>query len=186
MRRIVGQTDNRHMMRTMFAACLTLVVMFASGCTPTLNWREVPVEATGLKATFPCKPQTVDRETQIAPGHEIVLHAMACEAGGASFVVLRGDVGSQAQVADALVQLKKASAATIHSTVLSDKPWQPPGALGLAASSMMITRAPAQDGEMNAQAAYFARGTSVYQAAVFAPKLKPGMTEPFFTGLRFE
>lgn len=170
------------MHRSILAACL----LFAAACTPSLNWRELPVDATGLKATFPCKPDTVERKAQFTPGREVVLHAMACEAAGASFVVLRADVGSQAELAAALVQFKKASAATIHSTVVSDKPWQPPGALGLADSAMMVTRAPREGGELQAQSAYFARGTSVYQAAVYARKLKPEMTEPFFTGLRFE
>jgi hypothetical protein len=39
---------------------------------------------------------------------------------------------------------------------------------------------------VQSQAAYFARGTSVFQAVVYARALKPEMTEPFFTGLRFE
>jgi hypothetical protein len=157
-----------------------------AACSPSLNWREVPVEATGLKATFPCKPDKVEHKSQFSPGRDIVLHAMACEAGGASYVLLRGDVGSQAEVAAALVQFKRASASTIHATVVSEKPWQPPGALGLADSSMMVTSAPRDGGELQAQSAYFARGTNVYQAAVYAPRLKPEMTEPFFTGLRFE
>jgi hypothetical protein len=162
-------------------------LLLAAACTPTLNWREVPVDATGLKATFPCKPDKVERRTQFAPGRDIVLHAMACEAGGASFVLLYGDAGSPAELDAALVQWKKASAATIHSTLVKEQPWQPPGALGLASSSMTTSRSPrAQGGNLEAQAAYFARGTLVYQAAVYAPRLEASLTESFFTGLRFE
>jgi hypothetical protein len=178
MRAIVGQLDNRGMLRMIAAAALLL----AAACTPTFNWREVPVEATGLKATFPCKPDKADHSTQFAPGRPIVLHAVGCQAGGASFVVLYGDIGAAGDLAAALVQWKKASQATIHSTGVSEQPWHPAGALDLAPSSM--TRSDA--GALQSQSGYFARGTSLFQVAVYAPKLKPEMTEPFFAGLRFE
>ena len=158
-----------------------------TACTPTYNWREVPLEATGLRATFPCKPDKADHSTQFAPGRPIVLHALGCEAGGASFVVLYGDIGSAGDLAAALVQWKKASQATIHSTLTSDEPWHPLGALDLPPSSMTRSSARrAEGGELQSQSGYFARGTNVFQAVVYAPKLKPEMTEPFFAGLRLE
>jgi hypothetical protein len=170
------------MQRIVAAACLSL----AAACTPTFNWREVPIEATGLKATFPCKPDKVEHQTQFAPGQPIVLHAWGCQAGGATFAVLYGDVGGS-DLAAALVQWKKASEATVHSTLTSERPWRPAGALDLAPSSM--TRASAAQGkagELQSQSGYFARGTSIFQAVIYAPKLKAEFTEPFFTGLRFE
>jgi hypothetical protein len=39
---------------------------------------------------------------------------------------------------------------------------------------------------LQSQGAYFARGTFVFQAVVYASTLRAEMTEPFFTGLRFE
>ena len=63
---------------------VAIALLSAAACTPTFNWRDVPVESTGLRATFPCKPDKVERRTQFAPGQGIVLHAMGCEAGGAS------------------------------------------------------------------------------------------------------
>lgn len=166
-------------MHRKFAAA---ALLFAAACTPTFNWREVPIEATGLKATFPCKPDKAEHNTQFAPGKPIVLHAVGCQAGGASYVVLYGDVGAAGDLAAALVQWKKASQATIHSTGVSEQPWRPAGALDLPPSAM--TRSDA--GELQSQSGYFARGTSVYQVAVYAPRLKAEMTEPFFAGLRFE
>jgi hypothetical protein len=169
------------MQRIVAAACLLL----AAACTPTYNWREVPIEATGLKATFPCKPDKVEHSSQFAPGQPIVLHAFGCEAGAATFVILYGDVGTS-DLATALVQWKKASEATIHSTVNSERPWRPAGALDLAPSSMTRASAAQGKGELQSQSGYFARGTNVFQAVIYAPKLKPEFTEPFFTGLRFE
>lgn len=171
------------MLRPLAAAALLL----AAACTPTFNWREVPVEATGLRATFPCKPDTVERRAEFLPGREIVVHATGCEAGGATFAVLYGDVGDVGGLPAALAQWKKASLAASKSTITGEQPYQPAGALPLPQSTM--TRASGQhaDGSaVDSQAAYFARGTQVFQAVVYAGRIRPEMAEPFFAGLRFE
>jgi hypothetical protein len=90
------------------------------------------------------------------PGRVIVLHATGCETGGAAFVVVYGDAGEGADPKAILAQWEQA------------------------------TLAAAKAKGMQTQGQYFARGTSVYQAVVYAPKLKAEMTEPFFAGLRFE
>jgi hypothetical protein len=164
-------------------ACLLVL----AACAPTYNGRDMPVEATGLKASFPCKPDKAEHATQFAPDQPIVLHALGCKAGAATFVILYGDVGPSADLATALVQWKKASEATIHSSLASDEPWRPAGALPLAPSSMTRASAPRPEGgELQSQSGYFARGTTVFQAVVYASPLKPEMTEPFFAGLHFE
>jgi hypothetical protein len=171
------------MLRPLAAAALLL----AAACTPTFNWREVSVQATGLRATFPCKPDTVERRAQFLPGREMVVHATGCEAGGATFAILYGDVGQVEQLRAALVQWKKASLAASKSRIESERPYQPAGALPLPESTM--TRAAGQHGDGSAvqsQAAYFARGTQVFQAVVYAGRIRPEMAEPFFAGLRFE
>jgi hypothetical protein len=152
METIVGQTDNRFMPRTIAAA----VLLLAAACTPTFNWREMTVGATGLRALFPCKPDQAEHKRPLAPGKDIVLHAMGCEAGGASFVVVYGDAGTPAEAQDTLVQWKQASLAAAKAK------------------------------SVQSQATYFARGALVIQAAVYAPALKAEMTEPFFAGLHFE
>jgi hypothetical protein len=179
----VGQTDNRFMRLPILAAALLL----AAGCTPTFNWRELTVGPAGLRATFPCKPDQAEHRTQIAPGRTVVLHATGCEAGGATFVVVYGDVGSAGELADAIAQWEKASLAATKSTVEREQPYQPAGALGLQQSVMVRAHGQRSDGKpVQSQAAYFARGTTAYQAAVYAPALKGEMTESFFAGLRFE
>jgi hypothetical protein len=132
------------------------VVLVLASCTPTFNWREMPVGPAGLHAMFPCKPDQAERKTPLAPGRDIVLHAMGCEAGGASFVVVYGDAGDAAQAATALAQWKQLSANAAKAR------------------------------GVQSQAQYFVRGPLVIQAAVHAPALKAEMTEPFFAGLRFE
>jgi hypothetical protein len=163
------------------------LLLLAAACTPTFNWRELPVESTGLRATFPCKPESVERRTEFAPGREIVLHALACETGGATFAVLYGDVGQASELGPALAQWKKASLASSKSRIDSEQRYQPGGALALAESAMLRATGQRTDGSaVQSQAAYFARDTRMFQAAVYAPRLKAEMTEPFFAGLRFE
>jgi hypothetical protein len=40
--------------------------------------------------------------------------------------------------------------------------------------------------KVESHAAYFAQGTHVFQAVVYADRLQPEVTEQFFSGLRFE
>jgi hypothetical protein len=166
---------------------LAAALLLAAGCTPTFNWREIVVGPDGLRATFPCKPDRAEQRTAFAPGREVVLHATGCEAGGAAFVVVYGDLGSAGELADALTQWKKASLASTKAKVEREQPYLPAGALGLKQSVLVRARGQHPDGKpVQGQAAYFARGTRAYQAAVYAGTLKAEMTEPFFAGLRFE
>jgi hypothetical protein len=171
-------------MRSLFPAAVLLAV---TACTPTFNWREMTVSPANLHVTFPCKPDTAEHKIAFAPGREVLLHATGCETGGAAYVVVYGDMGSPAELADAIVQWKNASLASTQSTVKSEQPYQPAGALGLQQSVMFRAGGQRADGSpLQSQGAYFARGTFVFQAVVYASTLRAEMTEPFFTGLRFE
>jgi hypothetical protein len=171
------------MSRVFFAAALLCV----AACTPTLNWRETTLEPSGLHAMFPCKPDKVEHKVELAPGRPLVLHAVGCEAGGATFVVLQGDVGDMSGLADAITQWKKASLASMKSVGGTEQPWRPAGALGLQQSAMVRASGQSPNGKpLQVQAAYFARGTSMFQAAIYAREVNAEMSEPFFTGLRFE
>jgi hypothetical protein len=164
-----------------------VVLLVLAACTPTYNWREVSIETTGLQATLPCKPDRVEHKTEFTPGRELVLHAVGCEAGGATFAVLYADMAQAGELASALAQWKNASLATTQSKAQTEQPYQPAGALGLSQSVLVRAQGRGPDGgALQSQAAYFARGTRVFQAVVYADRLEPRMTEPFFAGLRFE
>ena len=166
---------------------LAAVLLVLAACTPTFNWREVTVGPAGLRATFPCKPDQAEHRTAFGPGREVVLHATGCEAGGAAFVVVYGDLGSAGALADAIAQWEKASLVATKSAVDREQPYQPAGALGLGQSVLVRAHGQRPDGTpVQSQAAYFARGTSAYQAVVYARTLKGEMTDSFFAGLRFE
>src|SRR3954470_3896004 len=158
-----------------------------AGCTPTFNWREITVDAAALHATFPCKPDTAKRKVPFTRERELLVHAAGCEAGGAAYAVLWADVGSQAELAPALAQWKHASLAPSHASVEREEPYQPRGSLAQPQPVMLRATGRRADGSgAKSQSAYFARGTVVFQAVVFAPGLNAEMTEPFFAGLRFE
>jgi hypothetical protein len=164
-----------------------VALLLLAACRPTYNWREVGIEPTGLQATLPCKPDRIERKTEFTPGRKLVLHAVGCEAGGATFAVLYADMGQAGELSSALAQWKGASLASTHSKVQSEQPYQPAGALGLAQSALVRAQGQRPDGgTVQSQAAYFARGTRMFQAVVYAERLDAKMTEPFFAGLRFE
>ena len=171
------------MPRRIFVAALLAV----AACTPTFNWREIAIAPAGLHTMFPCKPDQVEHKSAFSPGREVVLHATGCESGGAAFVVVYADMGNAGDLANALSQWKQASLATTKSTAQAELPFLPKGALGLLQSVKLRADGQRPDGTaLQSQAAYFARGTTAFQAVVYSSRLKPEMTEPFFAGLRFE
>ena len=77
--------------------------------------------------------------------------------------------------------------AGLHASVTADAAFLPPGAHGLAESRRVSLQLARADGtRMEGQTAYFAQGGRVFQAAVYAPRLKPELVEPFVSGMRFE
>lgn len=171
-------------MRRLFAVALLLGV---AACTPTFNWREITVDPFALHVTFPCKPDRAERKMPFTRERELLVHALGCEAGGASYALLWADVGSPAEVGSAMDQWQKASAANSRARIEREVPFLPRGALALPQSVRARSVGQRPDGAaIEGESAYFARGGTVFQAVVFGPALKVEMSEPFFVGLRFE
>jgi hypothetical protein len=179
---VAGKNDNRVMPRCPVAALALLL----AACSPALNWRDVRDEPSGLHMTFPCKPDHAERPAEIA-GKRHALLAMGCEAGGAMFAVLQADLGEPAQLGPALSQWRAASLATIRGEVSREAPFAPRGALGLGTSQRVWVKGTRADGSaVQGQAVYFARGTRVYQAVIYANTVRDDVADTFFTGLSFE
>jgi hypothetical protein len=174
------------MPRVFPAAALLLSLAFPA-CTPTYNWREITIAPPGLHASFPCKPDQAERKLPFAQGREAVVHAVGCEAGGASYAVLWADLDSPAGLGAALSQWKQASLAAANARPESEAAFVPRGALAIPESVQVRGTGRRPDGSAVQGAwAHFARGRQVFQAMVYAPSLKSEMAESFFTGLRFE
>lgn len=127
---VAGKNDNRAMPRCPAAALALLL----AACSPAFDWRDVRDEPSGLRMTFPCKPD----------------HA------------IRGEVTRETD-------------------------FVPRGALGLDASKRVWVKGRRADGSaVQGQAAYFARGSRVYQAVIYSNAIRDEVADTFFTGLLFE
>lgn len=164
-----------------------LMAVALSACSPTFNWREARLEATPLQALMPCKPETAQRSVPLA-GSPTELHLFACETGGLQFAIAWAEVAAPTQASQALAAWRSASLQAIGVRSLpgdeASTAWVAtvPGAtqtLGVQASGQN----PA-GGAVQTRAVYFARGTQVYQAAVYGERLPAEALEAFFGGLR--
>jgi hypothetical protein len=173
------------MIRSLGATVL-LVAGLAAGCSPTFNWRQVRVEPTSLTAMLPCKPDKATREVPMA-GRKVELTALSCEAGGATFAILFADIGEPARLGEVLAQWKRATLANMRSSGGQETPFRPPGALALPQSLQMVATGQRPDGsKVESHAAYFAHGSHVFQAVIYAGELRPEGADGFFPGLRFQ
>jgi hypothetical protein len=168
---------------------LTLAALAAAalgGCTPALDWRELPVGDTGLKAAFPCKPEQAARPVTLL-GREVTMNGMACRSGGSTFALMAADIGSPVEAGLALQQWQAASLAALHARESHPSGFHPRGALDLPASLQVAASGTRPDGsQVESRAAYFAQGRHVFQAVVLSAHVTPELADPFFAGLRFE
>ena len=166
-----------------------MVALFAlAACSPTFNWRDVRAESVPLKALLPCKPDKLARTVPMA-GRLVELKGLGCEAGGATFAVLAGDIVDPLRGGEVLAQWRVATLANLRSATGStqERPFLPAGAMALAQSLRMHAAGQRADGsKVDSQAAYFARGSHVVQAVVYADKLPAEAAETFFASLGFE
>ena len=162
--------------------------LLAAACSPALDWREVRPEASGAVALFPCRPASHARRLQLG-AVRAEMFMVACKAAGATFALSYAELGDPAQVGPALQALRAAAAANVGAGagrpegVLEVKGMTPSAAAArLAFDGRLPSGEPA-----HLSAAFFARGTRVYQATVVAPQpLDPEALDTFFAGLRLE
>jgi hypothetical protein len=164
---------------------LTALVALA-GCSPTLDWRSVPLPETQLVAELPCRPSRFQRDVTVA-GMPLKLFMLSCQAGGVTYGVATADVGDPARVDAVLHALRDGAAAAIRS---SDSP---PGALNLrgvtpfSGNSSAHLHGQRPDGETVEEAIrVFGRGSRVFQASAVGASLPEDAVRPFEDGLRFD
>ena len=172
-------------MHRTLAASLTIGCAVAA-CSPTFDWREVRMAQGGLVATLPCKPEKDSRTVPMA-GRDVQLQALSCSTGGATFAVLTAEIQDASRAGDVLAQWKAATLANLHSASARESAFVPLGARKLPQSLQVVTSGQRADGsKVESHAAYFARGAQVFQAVIYADRLKPDVAEPFFSGLKLE
>lgn len=150
------------------------------GCSPTLNWREVHLEATDgggtLVAYLPCKPDRATRQQDLG-GERVELGMMGCEAGGATFTLARINLANPVLAPRVLAAWQAATLANLRAP---QPVLQLPGALPAQPISIQgasvwppATRMTVQGRDRNLQVVWFARqsttGVVLYQAALYEP-----------------
>jgi hypothetical protein len=168
------------------APFLLLATLLLAGCNPTLNWREARLGAGELKALLPCKPDQGSRRLDLA-GQEVEIRMLGCEAGGALFVLAQADLRAPEQVMAAQVQWQAAMLGNMQAGNSSTAPYAQPGADSRPPPVRLNAQGWRPDGSaVTAQGVWFARGSQLYHAVIYADKIVPEMSEPFFAGLELQ
>ena len=167
-----------------FSIYAALVVAGLVGCNPTFNWRDVRPDGTRLALLMPCKPDKTQRTVPIA-GQPTELNLLSCDAGGVTFAIAAADVRDATLAAVALVQWQSATLANIKALATPGDAFKLPG----LTSGAVVVKAIGQRANgkvVSSQALYFAQGTQVFQAVMYADSIAPDVADTFFSGLKFE
>jgi hypothetical protein len=155
------------------AAPALVMAALVGACTPTLNWRELSVGA-GAKVSLPCRPQNETRTLVLA----VPVQLRACEAGQVLWAVTSAQLTSDAQAAEALLEMRRSLVARMAGQA-SEVP-------GTARVHIVGRR---EDGStVWARAAFLSSGREVYQLVMLPQPGAPSPNEEaqghFFDGLR--
>lgn len=168
-------------------ATLVAAAAVFTACSPTFNWREVPIGDAGVIALLPCKPERATRDLPLGT-ESIAVEMAGCKTGGATFAVAHARAQSAEQ---AELWLRAWHAAT--RSQLGDVPVvESPVVLARAASSPAPARLDTGGDDPAARAAathvlWFAHrrpdgGASLYQATVSGAPSSTEAVGTFFEG----
>ncbi len=171
-----------------------LAVLLLSACNPSLNWRETRIVDTDLTAMMPCKPAHHQRSVPLA-GLTVTLHMTGCDADGATFAISHAVIPEGSAAPRVLTEWRKTTLTNMvaKSVRESPNPVESPAKAATPPGSSMFVIAQGQRGAGSPvilQGVWFARGSHVFHAAVYAPAQSASVTtataEPFFSGLNFQ
>ncbi len=162
-------------------------LLVLAACSPALNWREVRPDDSNLRLLLPCKPDKAQKQVPLGPT-EVRLGMLGCEAAGATFAVAWAELPQGADQAAVLTQWERLTLRNMQAA----EPAQPqalkvPGAAIAPAPRLVAATGRSPDGRaVQGRAAYFASGTRIFQAVIYAPDISAEAAETFFTSLRFQ
>ncbi len=171
---------------TSAVSLLVVCVVMLAGCTPSLDWRELTVEGTGVSALFPCRPENRVRQVSLA-GMAAQMHLASCTAGGSNFAVSHLDAGDPANAAQVLQQLQALTAANMGGAPTVIGGCNVPGMTPSPLARRLAFKGRRDDGTaIEAEAVYFSRGSVVYQATLVGSHLEREAMDTFFASLKAE
>ena len=118
---------------------------------------------------------------------DVKLTMLGCKADDATFTLAYADMTDTVNMGSVLVQWKEATLGSMRAKSVSEVPFSIQGASVMPESVQVEARGTRQNGSpLGAQAVWFARGSVVYQAVVYADTLSPAVAETYFAGLRLQ
>ena len=173
-------------MKLTLALGRALILLTLASCTPSLNWRSVPVQQ--LSALLPCSPDHAKKQVDLGQ-MERTLSMWGCEAGGALFAVAHLHVALPATPEQVIAAWQLAAMRNIPGGTALAVPFKAPTQVGRPAGlgNKLNAKGTGPTGQpVQAELVWFSQGQDVYHLAVFAKALSPAMTEPFFTELNWQ
>lgn len=165
---------------------LALLLPGLVACSPGFNWRQVSAPAGGVSLLLPCKPDRAEKTVPLG-GRPTPLSMVGCEAEGATFALAVADIGEPGQAPAVLAQWQALTLANMRATAPAQSPAKVQGASPVPAPVRVTAGGRQADGrEVQGQALYFARGSQLYQAVIYAPRIDAEAADTFFSGLRLE
>ena len=163
---------------------LTVLALLCA-CSPTLDWREVRPEGSGVVALFPCKPST-DARMVTLDGGRVRLLLTACRAGDATWALAFADTAEPSKVAPALAALRAASVANLGAAARVTAPMRVNGMTPNPQAERVHIDGKLPGGEaVTLETGFFAKGTWVFQATVMGAKPGSEAVATFFDSLKF-
>lgn len=154
-------------------------------CSPTFDWRSVPLPETQLVAELPCRPARFQRDVTVA-GVPLKLFMLSCETGGVTYGVATAEVADPAQVDAVLFALRDSAAVAIRSADSTAGALNLDGITPFSGNTSAHLHGRRPDGETIEEALrVFARGTRIFQACAVGAALPDTALRPFEEGLRF-
>lgn len=166
-------------------ACATALPLLVA-CTPSFDWRSVPVPGTQLVTELPCRPARFQRDVTVA-GVPLQLFMLSCQVEGVTYGVATAEVGDPARVDGVLHALRDSAATSIRSSEGHPGALNMQGVTPFSGNASVHMQGQRPDGESVHEAMrVFARGTRVFQASAVGAVLPDAAVQPFEDGLRFE
>ncbi len=157
-----------------------------AACSPTFNWRDVPVGDAGLIAMLPCKADKANRAVPLG-AESVQVDMTGCEAGGATFAIAHASASGPAQAEAWLHAWRTATRAQLGGMQVTETSASVQRATAVPPPLRLDAR-PAQAGAP-VQVLWFAQsqkdGTvALYQATVLGKPSAADASQTFFEGLR--
>ena len=154
-------------------------VLLLSACNPSLNWRETRIADTDLSALMPCKPAHHQRSVPLA-GLTVTLHMTACDAGGATFAISHAVIPEGSAAPRVLTEWRKITLSNMNAATATES------ALTTASPRVSAQGKRGDGSPVTLQGTWFAQGSHLFHAAIYAPTITSEMSETFFSSLKFQ